>query len=111
MPKLIVAEPKSPYQLDLIQAKWIEVLVDFPGIGDRLQETGDREQKLFTYTVPNELSVQPGDILSVPFGAQVVGGIAIRYIDSLPENLDASRVREVEDVITSGFFRPITGNC
>lgn len=89
----VVAEPRSPYQVSSSDEQWIEVLVDCPGI-----------QGLYTYRIPRELTLKPGDILSVPFGSQVVGGIAIRWVTSLPNDLDPSRVREVEDVITSGFF-------
>jgi primosomal protein N' (replication factor Y) len=48
---------------------WIEVLVDCPGA-----------QGLFTYAVPSALTIAPGDILSVPFGHQQVGAIAIRSV-------------------------------
>ncbi len=73
----------------------IEVLVDCPGT-----------QELYTYKLPNDLGVQPGDILSVPFGAQVLGSIAIRTLDSPPPNLAINNIREIEGVISSGFFPP-----
>jgi primosomal protein N' (replication factor Y) (superfamily II helicase) len=90
---LIVAEPTSSYQFDTYKEKWIEVLVDCPGV-----------QGLYTYRLPLDLSVQPGDIVSVPFGAQTVGGIAIRQLEVLPENLPFDRIKDIEDVISSGFF-------
>ena len=91
----LVAEPRSTYNLDSPQEIWVEVLVDCPGT-----------QGLYTYSVPLDLEIQPGDILSVPFGSQVIGGIAIRLLNSPPADLDISCIRPVEEVITSGFFPP-----
>ena len=88
---LLLAEPQSSYAID--RAEWIEVLVDFPGT-----------QGLYTYSLPADLTVREGDIVSVPFGAQVTGGIVVRLLASPPENLDFKRIRAIEDVITSGFF-------
>lgn len=90
---LVLAEPPSSYQFVPSGQQWINVLVDCPG-----------KQGLFTYRLPPDLVVQPGDILSVPFGAQVVGGIAIALLQSPPADLELHRIREVEDVIASGFF-------
>lgn len=72
---------------------WVEVLVDCPGV-----------EGLFTYHLPADLTVKPGDILSVPFGTQQVGGIAIRCCHTPPAGLDASQVRAVDSVISAGFF-------
>ena len=91
----LVAEPRSTYETSFFIGKWVEVLVDCPGT-----------QGLYTYAVPSDLIIQPGDIVSVPFGAQITGGIAIRFLESPPADLDRSRIRPVEDVITSGFFPP-----
>jgi len=86
------------------RAQWIEVLVDSPfrGAGDSVGE----QNKLFTYRLPPELAVQPGDILSVPFGSQQVGAIAIRFISQLPPDLEPAKVKDVEDIVSSGFFAP-----
>lgn len=73
--------------------RWVEVLVDCPGA-----------QGLYTYWVPPEIEVQAGDILSVPFGAQQVGAVAIRCVDDLPADLEPSAVRSIEDVVSPGFF-------
>ena len=73
----------------------IEVLVDCP-----------RTQELYTYKLPDDLEVKPGDILSVPFGAQILGSIAIRTLDSPPPNIAINNIREIEGVISSGFFPP-----
>ncbi|KGF73374.1 hypothetical protein DO97_19965 [Neosynechococcus sphagnicola sy1] len=72
---------------------WVEVLVDCPGA-----------QGLYTYSLQPDQVVQPGDILSVPFGAQQVGAIAIRCLAQLPSDLPPDRVRPVEEVITPAFF-------
>ncbi|WP_242050386.1 primosomal protein N' [Oculatella sp. FACHB-28] len=74
--------------------EWVEVLVDCPGV-----------QGLFTYRT-GSVQVQPGDILSVPFGAQQVGAIAIRLIPQPPPDLDLSSIRQVEEVVSPGFFPP-----
>lgn len=94
----------QPPSRPTVRAQWIEVLVDFPfrGAGDPPGE----ENKLFTYRLPAELTVQPGDILSVPFGSQQVGAIAIRFVSQLPLNLDPAKVKDVEDVVSTGFFVP-----
>ena len=88
---LLAAEPQENYRIS--DRTWVEVLVDFPGT-----------QGLYTYSLPSDLVVRSGDIVSVPFGMQVTGGIAIRLLNSPPEDLDPNRIRAVEDVITSGFF-------
>ncbi|MCU0566451.1 MAG: primosomal protein N' [Oculatellaceae cyanobacterium Prado106] len=72
---------------------WVEVLVDCPGA-----------QGLYTYGVPEDLAVQPGDVLSVPFGSQQVGAIAIQLRSVLPADLDTGQIRCVEEVISPGFF-------
>jgi primosomal protein N' (replication factor Y) (superfamily II helicase) len=86
-----VAEPRAEY----LTAQWVEVLVDCPGA-----------QGLFTYRLPPDLSIHPGDVLSVPFGSQQVGAIAIRLTPQLPTDLDPTTIRPVEDIISQGFFPP-----
>src|SRR4028118_1438099 len=90
---LVLAERGASYQSGSTQERWIEVLVDCPGT-----------QGLFTYRLPFNLSVNPGDVLSVPFGAQQLGAIAIRLLDSPPPDLAPDKIREVEDVVSAGFF-------
>ena len=92
---LLVAEPSASYEAAPSQGRWLEVLVDCPGI-----------QGLYTYRIPDDLTVRAGDILSIPLGTQVIGGIAIRHLTAPPPDLDTSRIRQVEDVITAGFFPP-----
>ena len=75
----------------------MSALVDCPGA-----------QGFYTYEVPADVQVAVGDILSVPFGAQQVGAIAISLeTDAFKldlEGVDLSRVRLVDGVICSGFF-------
>lgn len=96
---LTVAEPHTPYQLTTSGQLWLEVLVDRPYPRD-----SQEDQQLLTYSVPPDLTVEIGDILSVPFGSQVIGGIAVRFLENLPAGLAANQVRPVDDVITKGFF-------
>ncbi|MGB3208141.1 MAG: primosomal protein N' [Crinalium sp.] len=88
-----VAEPGSFYDVGSTQDRLVEVLVDCPGV-----------QGLYTYRIPADMQLQPGDILNVPFGSQQVGAIAIREINQLPADLNLSQIRDVEEVICSGFF-------
>jgi primosomal protein N' (replication factor Y) (superfamily II helicase) len=90
---LWAAEPEAEYQIDVPQ--WVEVLVDSPA--------GD--QGLFTYSLPEEITIKSGDIVAVPFGMQLTGGIAIRLVASPPKDLDPAKIRPIEEVITSGFFK------
>ena len=88
---LFAAEPQGSYEIQTY--KWVEVLVDFSGIQD-----------LYTYSLPEDLIVRSGDIVSVPIRMQIVGGIAIRMLSAPPDNLDLQRIRPIEEVVTSGFF-------
>jgi primosomal protein N' (replication factor Y) (superfamily II helicase) len=74
---------------------WVEVLVDSPAA-----------EKLYTYALPADISVQPGDILTVNFGAAQVGAIAIRCLDQPPPDLDSVKIRPILDRVSSGFFPP-----
>ncbi|MEM8832238.1 MAG: DEAD/DEAH box helicase family protein, partial [Cyanobacteria bacterium P01_G01_bin.19] len=89
----LVAEPAGSYEITV--QKWVEVLVDFPGT-----------QGLYTYSIPVDLVVNSGDVVSVPFGAQITGGIAVRIVSFPPKSIDINKIRPLEDVITSAFFPP-----
>jgi len=90
---IAVAEPGGSYQSQTTLSQWVEVLVDCPGCSD-----------LFTYKIPEHLQIKPGDILSVPFGGTQVGGVAIRLLTQTPADLPPEKIREVEDVVSEGFF-------
>jgi len=105
--RLIVAESGASYDQEhsddsvLGSERFVEVLVDVPyGFNTEEQE----EQKLFIYRVPSDLRVKPGDIVSVPFGTQQIGGIVIQFLDQLSPDLPEHRVKAVEDIICNGFF-------
>ncbi|MBD1907088.1 primosomal protein N' [Funiculus sociatus GB2-A5] len=91
-------ESRASYQSGSPENQWVEVLVDCP--------EAEAQKKLYTYRLPSELQVQPGDILSVPFGAQVLGAIAIRIKDAPPPELNSAKIKDVEDVVSAGFFPP-----
>ncbi len=93
MSSLVVAEPGASYQSGSAPNRWIEVLVDCQWA-----------QGLYTYRLPAELEVHPGDILSVPFGSQQLGAIAIRRVDQPPAELKPENIRDVEEVVSVGFF-------
>lgn len=92
---LMVAQPTTLYQIKSSQAKFFEVLVDCHG-----------SQGLYTYSEPQDLMIEIGDIVSVQFGAQQIGGIVIRELSAPPVDLEINRIKEIEDVIVSGFFTP-----
>jgi primosomal protein N' (replication factor Y) len=83
-----VAEAAVSYGL----AQWVEVLVDCPGT-----------QGLYTYQVPDDLKVQPGDVVAVPFGTQQMGGIAIRLLHQ-PPDLETGSIRSIAEVVSQNFF-------
>jgi primosomal protein N' (replication factor Y) (superfamily II helicase) len=90
-----VAEPITGYAIGNKSYGLVEVLVDCPGI-----------QALYTYNIPDKFTVQIGDIISVPLNGQVVGGIAIRFIDRAMVDFPLDRIRDIEDVVASGLFKP-----
>lgn len=88
----VVAEPGASYSHPA-SARWVEVLVDCPGA-----------QGIYTYRLPPALPCSPGDILSVPFGSATVGAIAIRVVEQPPLDLAANKIKDIEDVVSVGFF-------
>ncbi|MEB3229480.1 MAG: DEAD/DEAH box helicase, partial [Leptolyngbyaceae bacterium] len=76
-------------------SRWIEGLVDCPGA-----------QGLYTYEVPPHVPVEPGDIVSVPFGSRQVGAVVIRWVDSIPAGMAVDGIRSINDVVSQGFFPP-----
>lgn len=73
--------------------QWMEVLVDCPGI-----------QGLYTYRSDSTIAV--GDIVSVPFGNQILGAIVIHLQAQPPIDLDPAVIKEVAEVICPRFFAP-----
>lgn len=93
--QLLAAEPRGDYAPGdpPPRTPFIEVLVDCPGA-----------EKLFVYGIPEDLEIEVGDILSVPFGAQQVGAIAVRFVTETQLEVSRDRVRPIEDIITRGLF-------
>jgi primosomal protein N' (replication factor Y) (superfamily II helicase) len=77
----------------LLPHQWVEVLVDCPGI-----------QGLYTYRSDSTIAV--GDIVSVPFGNQILGAIVIHLQSQPPVDLDPAAIKEVGEVICPRFFAP-----
>jgi primosomal protein N' (replication factor Y) len=107
---LKVAEAGASYNTNsssdnsLDDIRLIEVLVDIP---TGQLKTQDREQPpVFTYSIPSHLNVEPGDILSVPFGAMYLGAIAIRLTTQIPPGLDSDQIKSVDEVVSKGLFPP-----
>ena len=70
---------------------FVEVAVDF----------SDRDRlRTYTYAVPEGATVQPGDLLWVPFGYRPIQGIAI----SVSEICDTDNIREIDSVVDDGPF-------
>jgi primosomal protein N' (replication factor Y) (superfamily II helicase) len=85
--------PSDIIDRSLLEANWVEVLVDCPGL-----------QGLYTYQIPLRTKIQAGDIVSVPFGNRTLGGIVVRLVTRLTAGLAAEQVKEVSEVVCSGFF-------
>jgi primosomal protein N' (replication factor Y) len=101
--KSVLAEPGSSYNNHSPELQeLVEVLVDVPI--KTSTDNAEEEEKLFTYKIPPNLDIQPGDIVIVPFGKQQVGAIAIRKTSKLPEGLSSDRLKNISDIITKGFF-------
>ena len=70
---------------------FVEVAVDF----------SDRDRlRTYTYAVPDGTTVEPGDLLWVPFGYRPIQGIAM----SISETSDTENVREIDSVVDDGPF-------
>ena len=77
---------------------YVEVAVDFTD-QDRL--------RTYTYAIPGDANVQPGDLLWVPFGNRPIQGIAL----SLTATFEAENVRVIDRVVEGGpyILRPQLG--
>ncbi|MGK7906933.1 MAG: primosomal protein N' [Synechococcus sp.] len=96
MLKLFAPEGNEPERNGIAPTQWVEVTIDRPG-----------NLESYTYRLPQELeNVQPGDILAVPFGSQVVAALALSLLQELPKGLNAAKVKPVEEVMASGLIPP-----
>jgi len=121
-PILAVMEPLLPYST--ARTEYVQVLVNCPVKNLPLRKKEEIEIELFddsklfiteevfpektdglyTYAIPENLAVQVGDILSVPFGTKEVRGIATDFIAELPPNLTPEKIKPVKDIIIHTFF-------
>jgi primosomal protein N' (replication factor Y) len=91
-----VAEPTPSYELhSTLTPQWVEVLVDCP-----------YAQGLYTYKIPPELHLEIGDIVSVPFGNSLVGGIVLKLSSHPPCDLPEDKIKEIDDLIAQKLFPP-----
>lgn len=72
---------------------WVNVLVDYGG-----------QSEVYTYSLPDHLKIQAGDILTVPFGGRMVGAIALVLLTEPPPHLTAHQIRSVAGIVTQRFF-------
>ncbi len=86
-----MVSPPAAQQLD--RPGWVNVLVDYGG-----------QPEIYTYRLPRDLEVQAGDILTVPFGQQQVGAIALALLATPPDSLAAEQIRAVEGIVEKRFF-------
>lgn len=71
----------------------VEVLVDCPGV-----------QGVYTYRISKAFVVEPGDIVSVPFGGRRLGAIAIRLLSLSSISAIDYQLRTIDTVVSRGFF-------
>ncbi|MGI0481631.1 primosomal protein N' [Geminocystis sp. CENA526] len=91
-----LAEPIITYNIDDISSvSWVEVLVDCA-----------YSEGLYTYKIKPDTVVKVGDIVSIPFGSSIVGGIVLKLLSQPPEHLSIEQIKEIDDIITTGFFPP-----
>ncbi|MEM8503875.1 MAG: primosomal protein N' [Cyanobacteria bacterium P01_D01_bin.1] len=81
----------------VLEPVWAKVLVDYPGDADGTSDT-------YIYYVPHELKVRAGDIVSVPFGSQQLGGIVIGTITQLPNSISSKTIKPIESVLSNTLF-------
>jgi len=79
--------------LQPVPPRWLEVWVDHPQLGG-----------CFTYRVPEGSAPEAGDLLSVPFGQQMAGAVALGWRSELPAGVDPQSVREIEAVVAKGIL-------
>ncbi len=82
-----------PESLSPCTIEAVEVLVDCPGV-----------QGLYTYGISKDFVVEPGDIISVPFGGRQLGAIAIRLLSLSSISAIDYSLRNIDAVVSRGFF-------
>ena len=70
---------------------FVDVAVDF----------SDRDRlRTYTYAVPSEQTIQPGDLVWIPFGYRPIQGIVL----AVAESTETKDVREIDSVVEGGPF-------
>ncbi len=91
-----VAEPIALYEpYSTPSSQWAEVLVDCYD-----------SEGLYTYKIKPEQNPTVGDIVSVPFGRSIVGGIIIKLSSETPTHLPPDKIKEIEDIVVTQLFPP-----
>ncbi|WP_298976946.1 primosomal protein N' [uncultured Thermosynechococcus sp.] len=72
---------------------YAKVLVDCVGATDA-----------YTYSVPKNWAVQGGDVVEVPFGAQVVRGIVLEVQAEPPPTVEPARLRSLLEIVDQQLF-------
>lgn len=75
------------------QFRWVNVLVDYGG-----------QPGLYTYSVPEDMKIHPGDILTVPWRQQLIGAIALEILTAPPNTVPLHQIRPVDSVLKRRFF-------
>ena len=89
-----LAEPKPTYSMTSPSFyPWVEVLVDCP-----------YAEGLYTYQNKPDTTLQIGDIVSVPFGKSIIGGIVLKLSIEPPTDLPPEKIKSIDDVIATNFF-------
>ena len=61
----------------------------------------DRDRlRTYTYAVPSEQTIQPGDLVWVPFGFRPIQGITV----AVSESTETEDVRQIDSVVDGGSF-------
>lgn len=58
----------------------------------------------YAYQVPAGWCVQGGDVVEVPFGSQVVRGIVLEVLETIPPSVDPQRLRSLLEVVDQQLF-------
>ncbi|WP_019503030.1 primosomal protein N' [Pseudanabaena sp. PCC 6802] len=73
----------------------VQVLVDCQGI-----------EGLLTYSIPADMKIAVGDILTVPLGARYVGAIALHLVNASEQPEFDGEIKPVSSLVSTGIFPP-----
>jgi Primosomal protein N'' (replication factor Y) - superfamily II helicase len=72
--------------------KYAEIAVDFP----------DNSQRAYTYKIPNDLLIEIGDLVWVPFGSRTLCGIVLNL--TTKHNIDEEIIKNIISKINDGPY-------